>query len=77
MTHLNDVLHRKRHLKTSVDLPQITQTQRLIAMKLQDKGGGDTHRVVITLEKFAQGDDGLRVGREATEEVDEILVAHA
>lgn len=36
-----------------------------------------THRVVITLEKFAQGDDGLRVGRESTEEIDEILIAHA
>jgi hypothetical protein len=37
----------------------------------------DIHRVVITLEKFAQGDDGLRVGREATEEIDEILIAYS
>src|SRR5712672_2755018 len=37
----------------------------------------NSHRVVILLKKVAHGDDGLRVGREATEEVDKILVVHA
>jgi len=36
----------------------------------------NSHRVVVLLEKFAQSDNGFRVGREATEEVDKILVAH-
>lgn len=71
MTHLDDVLHRESRLKTGVYLPRITQTQWLVARQKVD-----THRVVITLEKIAQGGDGLRVGREATEEIDEILIAH-
>lgn len=37
----------------------------------------DSHRVVIVLEEFAHGIEGLRVHTETTEEVDEILVAHA
>ena len=37
---------------------------------------GDTHRVVVTLKKVTHRVDGLRVDCEATEEVDEILVAH-
>jgi hypothetical protein len=40
-------------------------------------GQTNSHRVVIVLEKFTQDIGGLRVRREATEEVDEILVAHA
>ena len=36
-----------------------------------------SHRVVIALEEFAQGIDGLWVHSEVTEEVNEILVAHA
>jgi len=35
------------------------------------------YRVVIALEKFTQGVDGFWIDREATEEVDDILVAHA
>ena len=35
------------------------------------------HRVVVVLEECSQGVEGLRVGRKATEKVDEILVAHA
>ena len=50
-------------------------TQPLIAAKHQDKE--DAQRVVIALEKFAQGVDGFWIDREATEEVDDILVAHA
>jgi hypothetical protein len=37
----------------------------------------NSHRVVVPLEKFTQSDDDFRVGRQATEEVDKILVAHA
>jgi hypothetical protein len=37
----------------------------------------NSHSVVVLLEKVAQSDDGFRVGREATEEVDKVLVAHA
>jgi hypothetical protein len=37
----------------------------------------NSHRVVIALEEFAQGIDGLRVHSEMMEEVNDILVAHA
>jgi hypothetical protein len=73
--YLDDVLHRKCRLEARVYLPQITITQPLIAAKHQDKE--DAHRVIIALEKFAQGFDGFYIDREATEEVDDILVAHA
>jgi hypothetical protein len=36
----------------------------------------NSYRVVIALEEFEQGNDGLRVPSEITEEVNEILVAH-
>jgi hypothetical protein len=36
-THLGNVLHRESRPKTGVYLPQITQTQWLVAMRLYDK----------------------------------------
>lgn len=36
-----------------------------------------SHRVVVCLEEFTRSIDGFAVHRETTEEVNEILVAHA
>ena len=37
----------------------------------------NSHRVVVVLEEFARGIESLRVHSEATEEENEILIAHA
>jgi hypothetical protein len=73
-THLDDVLHRKCRLETRVYLPTGHQKTQLWDAYTRQT---DSHRVVIVLEEFAQGNNGLRVHSEITEEVDDILVAHA
>lgn len=77
-THLDDILHRKRRLETCVYLSTGKQkkNQRGSAEKRQCEGKS-SHRVVVCLEKFAQSIGGFGVHRETTEEVNEILVAHA
>ena len=73
-THLDEVLHRKCRLEPRVYLPHRPPnlSGRSIAAKYQRY----THRVVISLKKVAHSVDGFRIGCKATEEVDEILVAH-
>jgi hypothetical protein len=76
-THLDDVLHRKSRLETRVYLPTDHQKTQYGTAEKHQYGAINSYRVVIALEKFAQGIDGLQVHSQATEEVDKILVAHS